>query len=383
MDAASVEQIRMVQNRAEKAFRKRFHDPERDFYAYAFSPDGDHIKETSPWNCVAFTFDVGEESVIRQSLRRMIGASLLTDWGVRSISNESAHFSPLNYNYGAVWPFLNSWISCALFRHGYPQQGYTVLKATAGQTFRGQLGAIHEVFSGSLHAWPQESVSHQGFSTAGAVLPTVRGLLGLDGSADTLAFVPRFPEDWERVEVHNHILGETSYDLTWTRDGDQQIVRILPDGNRTVTAVVELPLSGGLKGEVAISGAELTRQEVFGGHGEERIRLAFPVQGDEPVRIAVSSHPTVQVLPVINDSELGDRNRGLKLLTVERKGTTIRIDVEGLAGQEYRLGITHPELVVRVQGARLYDDGSLEVTMPTGDAGQFVEWGLTVHVEQW
>ena len=90
------------------------------------------------------------------------------------------YFEPLNYNYGAVWPFLTSWVATAQYRHHLPLQGYTSLMASVNHTFDNALGYVTEVFSGYQNIWPQEAVPHQGFCSAGVVLPLVRGMLGLE-----------------------------------------------------------------------------------------------------------------------------------------------------------------------------------------------------------
>ena len=46
-----------------------------------------------------------------RTLEKINAADLTTDWGVRMLSSASPFFEPLNYNYGAVWPFLTGWVA--------------------------------------------------------------------------------------------------------------------------------------------------------------------------------------------------------------------------------------------------------------------------------
>ena len=107
----------------------------------------------------------------------------MTDWGVRMLSTKSSLFEPLNYNYGAVWPFLTGWVATAQFKHRFLIQGYESLLSIVRHTTDNALGCVTEVFSGAQKIWPREAVPHQGFSSAGLVLSLVRGLLGLEGDA--------------------------------------------------------------------------------------------------------------------------------------------------------------------------------------------------------
>ena len=63
------------------------------------------------------------ESGLAIDYRRASSAELVADWGVRMLSTRSSLYEPLNYNYGAAWPFLSGWVSAALFGHGFVQAG--------------------------------------------------------------------------------------------------------------------------------------------------------------------------------------------------------------------------------------------------------------------
>lgn len=126
---------------AQKAFEEKFWNKDSQFYVYAFNADGNHVQEISPWNAVGLMWKLGTPERSQIALERICSSELTTDWGIRSISNKSPYFQPLNYNYGAVWPFLTSWVTTALYKHNMPLQGYTLLLATAQHTFDNALVA--------------------------------------------------------------------------------------------------------------------------------------------------------------------------------------------------------------------------------------------------
>ncbi|MDH4196872.1 MAG: GH116 family glycosyl hydrolase, partial [Candidatus Aminicenantes bacterium] len=206
--------------KARLAFDSRFWDGPNGQYSYAFTNDGRLVPEITPWSAVACFWDLGPPERSVQTLSRIASADLVSDWGVRMLSTRSALYEPLNYNYGAAWPFLTGWVSAALFRHGFIQAGYATLLATARHTFDNSLGSVTELYSGAQNIWPAEAVSHQGFSTGGVVLPLVRGLFGLEGDAArrTVRFAPRFPANWANVRAQGFRVGGRAFTFSFERE---------------------------------------------------------------------------------------------------------------------------------------------------------------------
>ncbi|MGD2245871.1 MAG: GH116 family glycosyl hydrolase [Candidatus Aminicenantes bacterium] len=366
--------------KAKKAFEEKFWDKDNRFYAYAFNTDGDHVKEISPWNAVGLMWNLGapERSVI--SLERLCSSELATDWGIRSISFKSQYFQPLNYNYGAVWPFLTGWVTAALYTHHLSLQGYTLLMSTAGHTFDNALGTITEVFSGTQNVWPQEAVSHQGFSTAGVVLPLVRGLLGLEGDAltKTISFSPHFPADWNEVKIENYTIGRSSFSFIYERFKDKITVSV-QSGNAEGYRVHFAPALGiGNKIQsLTVNGKPVAYNTVTGTQTVQP-EIDVPLSSD-PQLIKVNFTPSLEILPLIPVTKVGDRNTGLKILSVRKANTTIEIAVEGLAEKVYTLRALNTERITKIEGAEKVE-GGLRITMPEGPAGHFVPHRIIIHI---
>jgi len=341
-----------------KTFRERFWDESSGIYVYAFDAAGEQVREITPMNAPALWWEIGEAEPSRRCLERMCAADLSCDWGVRMLSTGSRFFEPLGYNYGAAWPFSSGWVAAALFRHHLPQQGYRLLGANVGHTFDNQLGAVGELFSGSRNVSPQEGVSHQGFSSAGVLLPMVRGLFGLDADvpARNLFFSPHFPADWTEAEVESWPVAGGNLALAWKRQRDRLRLEI----NCHDLAGFSLAFSPALGGGTRI------RQALLDGRP-----LAFSVQDFPAVtvgRMTIPLHegrqaveidfdPAPEVLPVQVLSRTGDGDQGLKIVSVRADGAGLRVIVEGLAGREYRLPLANTDLVADVQGGELHDNG--------------------------
>jgi len=366
--------------KSKQAFDQKFWDEKTQFYSYAFNTDGETVKEISPWSAVGMMWELGTEERSWSSLRRLCSAELTTDWGIRSISIDSKYFQPLNYNYGAVWPFLTSWVTSALYKHHMPQQGYSLLMSTANHTFDHAIGCVTEVFSGTNNVWPQEAVSHQGFSTAGVVLPFVRGLLGFEGNAleKSLTFSPHFPADWKHVSIKDYSVGQARFSFDYERREDAISVKVQTK-NAAGYTITFAPAMG--------IGTEFTSLTVDGKLAEikthEKAQAALAVT-EIPVKTGTMQFdlgfvPTVEILPFIPKTKVGDGNKGLKIISLNKEASKLTIQVEGLARRSYTLRITNPEMISKVEGAELKDD-DLMFRMPEGTAGQFVSHRIIVHL---
>jgi hypothetical protein len=365
--------------RARQAFDRKFWDEENQFYAYAFNADGELVKEISPWNALGMMWGWGTEKRSQISLKRLCSAELSTDWGVRSISDHSRYFQPLNYNYGAVWPFLTSWVTAALFKHHMPLQGYSLLMSTANHTFDHALGCVTEVFSGTHNVWPQEAVSHQGFSTAGVVLPFVRGLLGIEGNAlkKTLTFSPHFPADWGHVSLENCRVGQAGFWLDYERHENKISVNVKNENANGYTFLFS-PAMG--------IGTQITSLSVNGRAWDFQTReksQVILVEAEIPVdegamQIEMEYVPAVEILPAIPKTHVGDSNKGLKILSVEKNASKLTIQVEGLAGNSYVLRITKPEKIDHVEGGA-WEKDKIVIAIPDGKEGEFISHTLTLH----
>ena len=366
--------------KARQAFDRKFWDGENNFYAYAFNTEGKTVREISPWNAVGMMWELGTEERTARTLERLCSSELTTDWGIRSISINSEYFQPLNYNYGAVWPFLTSWVSAALYKHHMPQQGYSLLMSTANHTFDHALGCVTEVFSGTNNVWPQEAVPHQGFSSAGVVLPFIRGLLGLEGNAleKSLRFSPHFPADWTHVAIQDYPVGRAKFSFEYKRNPGEIFLEVHTKNAEGYKILFSPALGVGTEIKtLAVDG----RSAAYETHEKAQVVLTMaeiPVK-KESMQIELEFIPTAEILPVVTKTKVGEGNKGLKIISINRDASTLVIRVEGLVDKSYVLGIAYPQLVSKVEGATLKDD-HLMFGFPGGRPNRFIDHTITLHL---
>ncbi len=362
------------------ALDSRFWDADLGQYSYAFNKEGKLVKELTPWCAYPLIWNLGSPERAGQTLEKMSAPDLTTDWGVRILSAKSSLYEPLNYNYGAVWPFLTGIVATAHYKQNRCLQGYQLLTANAEHLFDNALGNATELFSGALDTWPQEAVAHQGFSAGGFVLPFIRGLLGLgaDAARKELVFEPRFPADWPEVVIENVRIGGESFDLRYLREKE----KIRLEVNSKPGAEFIMRFAPVLAPGTRVTGATIDGRPLAFKMIQEKPAVQpaveFSLSGKDVVEIVFV--PTVEILPPLIVSRVGEGDRGLKIIRVSREGNVLQAVVEGLAGESYDLGLTNPGLVESVTGAEL-SGGGLLIHIPAGEAKEFLRREIALKLK--
>jgi glycogen debranching enzyme len=365
-----------AQKAALAAFESRFWDEGTGQYSYAFNSGGEQVKELTPWCAVPLMWGIGRPERAAWTLEKMNSADLATPWGLRILTRRSPLYEPLNYNYGAVWPFLTGYAAAALFEHGQALQGYGLVLANAKHLFDNALGCATELFSGGLYAWPLEAAAHQGFSTGGFVLPFVRGLLGLGGDASgkALVFKPALPADWPEVTVEDFRLGPETFDLRFKREDTKVLVEVLSRPGNPFQFRFCPSFGPGTRIRRALVNGQLTdpaprpELQVFR-QAEQFIFPPFRLGGRDVIEIELE--PMVEVLPPVDECSVGDFDNGLKIIKIGVSGKELKAVVEGLAGEGYALRLTHGELVQDVLGASVLGN-RVAIRFPAGGGREFV-----------
>lgn len=359
--------------RAARAFDEKFWDAARSQYSFAFDKDGRLVQELTPWSAVGLAWGFGTPERGVETLAEMNSADLTTDWGVRMLSIRSPYFEPLNYNYGAVWPFLSGWVSTALLKYGFVPQGYENLMANVRHTFDNAPGEATELFSGSRNIWPGEGVPHQGFSTTGVVLPIVRGLFGLDGDAagKEITFAPAFPADWCAAAVSNWKVGNAVFLLDFERQDAKIALRIRSRGAAGFKLKFAPAIGLGTKvRSAAFNGTAIPfKVEETSSAQAVRPRMEVPLAGDDTLVVILD--PAPEIVPPGNPTRTGDLSKGLRIVRLGQAGPRLEITLDGLSGETYELSLRNADRVDSVTGAEL-EGGALWITFPDGRPGEFV-----------
>ena len=333
--------------KAQPGLEKLFWLDREGYYAYGATEKGEQVREKTPWSGVAMMFKLLNEERCDKSIESLNSADMSTDWGMRSLSNKSDLFDPANYNYGAVWPFISSFLNTAQFKHHFPLQGYQLLKSTVKHAFDHALGMVPEVFSGQFNEKLGEGYHHQGFSTTGYLLPLVRGLLGLENNVQSnhIDLKPGIPLSWDSVEIKNLVLGKESYNFK-IRNNKDEISLTFNSKNSEPVSINFQP--------VLVGNQELKGSQINAPNGEIDIKyLPLPhLELPEP------------------KGDIGLTNSSLKIISTIIDNKNIRYIMEGKKGITYSTKLMNPEGVVKIEGAEIEGE-KLKIDFPGNSKNEF------------
>ncbi len=314
---------------------------------YAFSRNSDGTLDTSPTIYPAVAAWDGTFNLTRskEMLSRWASQEFSTDWGTRDLSPSVSFYDPISYHQGSVWPLFTGWVTLSEYRNGRSLSAYAHLMQNADLTWAQDLGAVTELLSGEFFRWFGRSTSHQLWSSAMVVTPTVRGMFGLEWNAaeNQLTVTPNLPAVWSEAKVSGIPLGNSRIGVEMKRDGTTLVVRLTEEGSKGVKLVSRAAGATAANGELRIP---LPMAEVGIAHG-------LPEPG------AVTSQ--------------------LKVLDQQVSAHSLRLQLSAPGGsnQVLFLRVNKPNVRLRTEGAEVSaDSAQLRVRFPAG-AG-YVEKAVTL-----
>ena len=216
-----------AQARAEKiakTIESEYYNQQKQCYAFSRNRDGSLDPTRTIYPALAWWSSrdiVGDSKFLthgEECLRLFASHTLNTDWGLRDVANDDPLYNGMSYHQGSVWPLFTGWAALAEYRGGRPLAGYQMLMENANLTRAQDLGAVTELLSGDFFVPFGRSTSHQLWSSAMVITPTLRGLFGIsiDAQTKTITVNPHLPASWQHAEVQGLPLlgGKTSLYLT-------------------------------------------------------------------------------------------------------------------------------------------------------------------------
>jgi glycogen debranching enzyme len=359
------EKATAAQSRAEKlakTINAEYWDAQKNCYAFSRNLDGSQDKTSTVYPALAWWDPPGGKSILAQPegcLSQFAGAKLNTDWGLRDLANDEKIYDGMSYHQGSVWPLFTGWAALAEYRAGQPLAGYQLLMENANLTKTQDLGAVTELLSGDFFVPFGRSTSHQLWSSAMVITPTLRGLFGItiDAQTKTITVNPHLPATWERAEIRNLPLPGGEETLHFNRQRDKLLLDITElHGHWTLRS--DMP--GAVLGQ--FSSARKDIRKVI----SKQLSIPFPVlelDQDIPVSqsdIGQNASPDTPPTP-------GDRTTRFRVLETRYNGHQLAITCEGMAGSNTKLGlIRHDSITPTVQEVG-HDAKPIAVISPKDD----------------
>src|SRR3984957_6755542 len=330
-----------------KQLEKEYFLPDANFYAFSRNADGTLDKSPTIYPAVAAwdgTFTLQRAGGM---LNRWASSEFSTDWGTRDLSPSVSFYDPISYHQGSVWPLFTGWVSLSEYRNGRSLSGYAHLMQNADLTWVQDLGAVTELLSGEFFRWFGRSTSHQLWSSAMVVTPTVRGMFGLEWSAgdNALTITPNLPAQWNDARVLNVPIGQSRVNVEMRRSGLTLSVHLTGEG------------ANNIKLRSRATGAKTE-------NGELRIPL-----------------PAVEVGIPHGLPEPGGVTSQLKVLDQQTGSHSLRLHLSAPANSDQTLflRVNDPKVHPKSDGAEVSTDSAqLRVRFPGGPKGKYVERDVTL-----
>jgi glycogen debranching enzyme len=163
---------------------------------------------------------------------QLMGDSLWSGWGVRTMSMEDRGYNPLAYHNGTVWPHDNSLIAWGLAQYGRWPEAQRVIRQmlTAGRYFEYQLP---EVFSGMPRTETRFPIAYPTAArpqawAAGTPVLLLQLLLGLRPDRHHSTLESTAPPDLPAWAGSLRLSGVRAFDRPWEIRIEEGAVRVRP-----------------------------------------------------------------------------------------------------------------------------------------------------------
>jgi glycogen debranching enzyme len=364
------------------ALEQAFWSPEIKSYAFALKQDNQRYDEATVLTTVPMWFGLAEPNHAEQTITTLAGEDHQTDWGMRIISNRSTVYDGSGYHYGSVWPLFTGWASVGEYRYHREFPAYTNLRSNALLGLDGSLGHFTEVLSGDYYQSFATSSPHQIWSAAMVISPMLRGMFGLQADVEKheISLAPHVPADWTSFAIHHVRLADTIADFKYSKTADSSTLDITRNGPGDCW----LQFSPAFSLRTRVLGVQVNGKPA-----------AFKMQSNSNdqhmnLRVPLTAHSTRLVIRMKDDfglsltnelPDLGSASRGLRVTSEswDARCTQLTLEVSGLAGARYEMGIWNASQISSVDGASVTKFGKLEITMPQGSAESYVPQRIVLH----
>jgi hypothetical protein len=196
-----------------------------------------------------------------------------------------------------------------------------MLMENANLTKAQDLGADTELLSGDFFVPYGRSTSHQLWSSAMVITPTLRGLFGIsvDALTKTITVNPRLPAGWDHADVRGLQIPGGAVSLTFLRNGER--VEVCPYLGLGEGWHLRSTVSGATLGKLVID-HEVSKSGTVPCDG-----LSVPVHALEIESTAVES-------PVG-----GDRTQDVRVLSEQWGPNQVKLTIEGPANSSSLFGV--------------------------------------------
>ncbi len=319
---------------------QEYYDKEKGCYTFSHNlpndPNGETDKSTTVYPAIAYWDEGSPLAHPEACLTQFASPALATDWGLRDVANTEPFYDGMSYHQGSVWPLFTGWAALAEYRGNQPLAGEQMLMQNVDLTLAQDPGAVTELLSGDYFVPFGRSTSHQLWSSAMVLTPTLRGLFGisLDAANNTITVNPHLPANWDYGVVRHLHLGDQDLAVSFKRERGGLIAVAVRDTDfihvptNDVPSVKDVGKPLNIRFQSDVQGAKL----ISNSKGSfSKLYIPLP-----PIEIVIPGH----TLPTP-----GSRSAQIKILSTKYEKNQLTVSVAGPAESTSTL-LLEPEQVV-------------------------------------
>jgi glycogen debranching enzyme len=344
---------------------EEYYDAGKGCYAFSHNPDGDPNgvmdKATTVYPAVAWwDYNSAGSRVAHpeKCLEQWAGPTLDTDWGLRDVANTEPFYDGLSYHQGSVWPLFTGWAALAEYRAGQPLAGEQMLMQNVDLTWAQDPGAVTELLSGDFFVPFGRSTSHQLWSSAMVITPTLRGLFGIlvDAGTNTITVNPHLPAEWNLADIQNLRVGSRLVWLRFQREGG--VIRVIAQTNSNPSNSTAIALR-----------SDQPNANLSGGQASGVSELDIPLPA---IEVAIKHH----MLP-----NPGERTSQVKILSTNYGANSLTISLQGVPEARSTLNLYCSKMLPSLKVDNKISSTSAEILryLDDGPFGPKMPAALVVH----
>jgi len=375
---------REIENETEKLFPKAqevlekiFWIDDLGFYSFGAAEDGKQVRDKNIYSSASILFGLMNNERSVSTIKKFNESDMVTDWGVRNLSNRSSMYEPTNYNYGTIWPFTSYFIGAAQFYTHFNLQGLETIRKTAQHAFDYGIGIVPEVFSGDINTKLGEAYHDQGFSVSGYVFPMMQGLIGLNVDAlnNKITLAPKLPADWKFLKVNNIKVGSTVTSVECRVQNGE--MKLLLDVNSDKEIEFEYNPDFELGAEINFVTLNGKKLDFKFEKNDQAYQLKTNFKTKAKNELIINYKPSIGIYLLSSTSPIGEVNEGLKIISQKLDGKKLTINCEGKTNRNYELGVMNYGLIRDITGAQLKEN-KLVINI-SGNGTDFIKHEIVIE----
>jgi glycogen debranching enzyme len=223
-DRAAALELQQRANRLRAAVEERFWMPDAEFYAIALDGDGRQCRVRGSNAGQLLYTQLPTPRRAAQVIQQLLASPFHDGWGIRTLARGQAHFNPMSYHNGSIWPHDTALCAAGMAHYGQREAAAVLLSElfAAARQFDSRLPELYCGFGrrpGEPPVGYPVACLPQAWSS-GAVFMLMQACLGIEIDAMTRTLHidrPELPLEVQQFPIRGLAVGKERVDLMFER----------------------------------------------------------------------------------------------------------------------------------------------------------------------